>query len=1015
MRWRSLAVLAACVGAVCVIAAVPASGRTSESATSTYIVQLTLNPVVAYDGGVAGLAATKPKKGQKIDPDSGAVQAYVGHLKSTHDKALAKVGGGQKVYDFTYSYNGVAAKLTAEQAEQLEKSPDVLAVTREEEFTVDTSSTPAFLGLTAEGGLWEQLGGPTGAKSKDGTGAGENIVIGDIDSGIWPENKSFSDRDANGKLVYSQFQGWKAKCSPETEQWDSNLCNKKLISAAYFNAAWGGNEQMAKDRPWEFNSPRDYNGHGSHTASTAGGNNGVQATGAAATFGTVSGIAPRARIAVYKALWSTQDAATASGRTSDLVAAIDQAVADGVDAINYSISGSSTNFADPVEIAFLFAADAGIFVSESAGNNGPTTGTVAHPSPWTTTVAAGTHNRNGVGSVTLGNGVTYNGASVAKAVGPAPFIDSTAAGLPGADATKVALCYGATDNAGTAVLDPAKIAGKIVLCDRGVTARVNKSLAVQEAGGVGMIMVNTSPNSINADFHFVPTVHLNGCVTNPTPPPATTCAERDALKAYAATPGATATINQSTITFSDPAPLTASFSSRGPLTAGGGDVLKPDIIAPGQDILAAVAPPGNHGLEFSLYSGTSMSAPHVTGLAALLKQAHPDWSPMAIKSALMTSAGDVLDGPNTNPLVIFRQGAGHVRPNNATNPGLVFDSNANDWLAFLCGTTSAVQPSACTDLKKAGYSTDASDMNVPSIAIGDMAGTQTVTRSVRNVGNAPATYTPTVSGLSGATANVEPASLSINPGQTKTFTVSFARTTAALNAYTGGQLTWSDGAGGHSVRIPLVIRPVALATAAEVTSNGSPVSWTAKTGYAGTFAATVRGLVAATQTQFTVAKDPDGTFDPAVTTGTFSFNVSVPANTLFRTGIYEDAITPTGTDLDLFVYNGTTRVGQSSDGDSNEEVTRRTGAAAENLTVYVHGFETNGPSATGTLFSWVVPNVNNGNTTLSGVTSPSTIGGVQTHTASFSGLAPGTRYLGQVDYNDGSAIIGRTVLAVRTP
>ena len=165
--------------------------------------------------------------------------------------------------------------------------------------------------------------------------------------------------------------------------------------------------------PWEFMSVRDYNGHGTHTASTAGGNNGVPTTGPAAVFGTISGMAPHARIAMYKALWSTQAADTASGSTSDLVAAIDQAVADGVDVINYSISGTSTNFRDPAEIAFMYAAQAGIFVAASAGNSGPTTATVAHPSPWITTVAAGTHNRNGEGSVTLGNGVTYTGASVA--------------------------------------------------------------------------------------------------------------------------------------------------------------------------------------------------------------------------------------------------------------------------------------------------------------------------------------------------------------------------------------------------------------------------------------------------------------------------------------------------------------------------------------------------------------------------------------------------------------------------
>src|SRR4029453_6631913 len=170
---------------------------------------------------------------------------------------------------------------------------------------------------------------------------------------------------------------------------------QKLIGAQRFNAAWGGDAGLQRARQWEFASPRDYNGHGTHTASTAGGNHAVPLTGPAAVFGQISGMAPRARIAVYKGLWSTHDAALASGFSSDLVAAVDQAVADGVDVINYSISGTLTNFLDPVEVAFLFAADAGVFVAASAGNSGPTTSTVAHPSPWITTVAAGTHNRNG--------------------------------------------------------------------------------------------------------------------------------------------------------------------------------------------------------------------------------------------------------------------------------------------------------------------------------------------------------------------------------------------------------------------------------------------------------------------------------------------------------------------------------------------------------------------------------------------------------------------------------------------
>ncbi len=991
MRLRTTATLFAIAAAVALFV-VSGGVAVGGQEKGTYIVQMLQSPVVAYDGGIAGLAATKPAKGEKIDPLSAAVTKYVGYLKGAHDTTLAKVGGATKLYDYVYTYNGVAAKLTESQVALLQKQPDVLAVTPDELVTQDTSSTPAFLGLDAAGGLWSQLGGPTGGKNT--AGAGEGIVIGIVDSGIWPESKSFTDRDANGKLIFQQIPGWHGKCTPG-EGFNASMCNQKLIGGQYFNASWGGNAAVEAERPWEFMSVRDYNGHGTHTASTSGGNYGVQATGPAAAFGSVSGMAPRARIAAYKALWSTQDASTASGFTGDLVAAIDQAVADGVDVINYSISGTRTNFLDPVQVAYLFAADAGIFVSASAGNSGPSSSTVAHPGPWLTTVAAGTHNRSGSGSVTLGNAVTYSGASVATAVGPAPLVDSVNAGLLLAIPAQVELCYPGT-------LDPAVVTGKIVLCLRGAIARVDKSRAVLDAGGVGMILYNSPDSSLNADFHFVPTVHVNQ-------------ASGLAIKAYAATPSPTATINAATLTYADPAPFTTSFSSRGPLRAGGGDLLKPDVIAPGQDILAAVAPPGNAGRDFNLYSGTSMSAPHVAGLAALLKDLHPDWSPMAIKSALMTTGTDVLDGgtpaPNTNPVLIFRQGAGHVRPNSAADPGLVYDAGWNDWRGFL---RSRKLCTYCFGSAPAPVF-DASDYNSASIAIGDLAGVQTVTRKVTNVGSA-GTYTASVSGMSGSTTVVSPSSLTLGSGQTGTFTVAFTRTTATLNAYTGGQLTWSDGT--HNVRIPLVIRPVAIATPAGLSSNGAPISWQVITGYNGALNANVGGLVAATQTPWTVAQDPDQTFNPADPTGTFLYSTaSVPANTVFRAGFYEDALTPTGTDLDLYVYRcapACTLVGQSADGDSNEEVTHVNTGVAATYNVYVHGWSTNGPSASGTLFTWIVTTANAGNTTLSGV-GPATIGGVQTHTATFTGLVPATRYLGRVDYDDGAVLVGRTLLTVRTP
>lgn len=949
---------------------------------NAYIVQLAEQPVSAYRGGIAGYRATAPRRGQKIDPNAPDVVSYLAYLAQRQDQVLNGVGGGRKLYGYGYVFNGFAAELTPAQAERLAQTPGVLAVTRDEARQRDTSSTPGFLGLAGPGGLWER----TGFK-------GEGVVIGIVDGGIWPESQSFSDRTGSngnaskeGKLSYQQIPGWNGRCIPG-EAFNASMCNQKLIGARYYNAGWGGNAGIDAQLPWEFNSPRDFGGHGTHVASTAGGNENVPTTGPAAVFGSVSGIAPRARIAAYKVCWET--GAGGSCFTTDSVAAIDQAVADGVDVINFSISGSRTNFRDPVEIAFLFAADAGVFVAASAGNSGPTTSTVAHPGPWLTTVAAGTHNRDGQGSVTLGNGATYYGASVAAPVGSAPLIDSTAAGLPGADPTQVVLCYSSAD--GGNVLDPAKVAGKIVVCDRGVTARVNKSLAVKEAGGVGMILVNTSAASLNADFHAVPSVHLSHT-------------DRAAVKAYAAMSGATATINAATIVYNVDAPFTASFSSRGPLLAGSGDVLKPDLIAPGQDILAAVAPPGNSGRDFDLYSGTSMSSPHVAGLAALMKEAKPAWSPMMIKSALMTTGTDVLDGgtpaPNTNPVLIFRQGAGHVQPNSALDPGLVYDAGWNDWLSFLCGA----QPGGgCTGVTPI----DPSNLNQASIAIGDMAGVQTVKRRVTNVSGASLTVNATVSGMTGFTAVVSPSSLTLAKGETKEFSVTFARDTATLNAYTGGQLTWTGG--GYTVRSPIVVRPVALAAPASVSSNGGPISYPVTFGYTGSFTASARGLVAAATTSGTVADDPTDGACSLTTPNAQQVQVIIPAGTTYARFALFDADVSPGADIDLCVFRGTTLVGSSGSGTSAEEV-NLLNPAADTYTVVVQGWGVVGSSPY-KLHTWLLDSSAAGNMSVAAPGSGN-VGTVGTIGLSFSGLAAGTRYLGSVAYGGAAGMPNPTIVRV---
>ena len=951
----------------------PAAGPAVEK---VYIVQMIADPVASYRGGVMGYRPTAPLPGRKIDPNSPAVQAYAGYLETGQDEILARVGGKRKLYSYHFSYNGFAAKLTAAQAALLAKLPGVAAVSLDAVVTIDTASTPAFLGLDAPGGLWEQLGG-TGL-------AGDGVIIGVIDTGIWPESPSFSDRTGlngngskDGKLSYQQKQipGWHGRCVPG-EGFNASMCNQKLVGAQYFNAGLGGNAWVRANLPWEFNSPRDYNGHGTHTASTAGGNPNVALTGPAAALGSISGIAPHARLAIYKALWSKEDG-TASGAVSDLVAAIDQAVADGVDIINYSVSGTQDNFQDPVEIAFLYAARAGIFVAASAGNNGPAAGSVAHPSPWVTTVAASTHNRSAAGSVTLGNGTSYSGASLAAAVS-APLLNAAAAALPGADPTKAALCYAAVDNRGAAVLDPAKTAGKIIVCERGVTDRTSKSQAVLAAGGVGMLLVNTEPGSLNADLHFVPTVHLQST-------------DRAAIQAYAATPDAIATIQAADISGSAPAPFTAAFSARGPLQASA-DLLKPDLIAPGQDILAAVAPPGNAGRSFELYSGTSMSSPHVAGLAALLKQAHPTWSPMMIKSAMMTTGSDVLDSSSSDSAVIFSQGAGQIQPNRAVDPGLVFNSGWNDWLGFLCGTQ--LPAWYCTSYNVPVL--DPSDFNSPSIVISGLAGSQTVTRRVTNVARIATTYTSSYAGMSGVQVVVNPASLTLQPGETRSFTVTFTAGSQASDAYTGGQLTWQDGS--HVVRIPLLVQSIPLTAPAAIFSTGAPASYDVTFGYSGPFSASPRGLTAAS------------TYDGAVKTGDrVRFSINVPAgSTHARFSLFDAYATP-GSDLDLYVYLNGNFVGYSGSYTTSEEVDLPNPIPGL-YTVEIMGYTTSDPSNF-SLFAWILDSTAVGNMAVS---APSTAvsGSTTTITLTFSGLTPGIKYLGSVAYAGTAGLPAPTLVRV---
>ena len=491
--------------------------------------------------------------------------------------------------------------------------------------------------------------------------------------------------------------------------------------------------------------------------------------------------------------------------------------------MNHSIGATQDNFLDPVMVAFFNAAGAGVFVASAAGNAG-TVGSVTSPAPWLTTVAASTHNRTGRGSVTI-DGIKYDGLSYAAAV-DGTLVDAIGNGLSGANATLVRRCYSDVDqnpaNGIQPLLDPAKVANKIVVCDRGGNVLVDKSLAVKQAGGIGMVLTNApdSANTLFAIIHSVPAVHVPF-----------TAANYAAIHA-AAVAGKTASIARFTVDLTVPAPEIAAFSSRGPSPAANGDILKPDLSAPGVDILAAISPAGNNGRDFDSIQGTSMATPHVAGVAALMKELHPSWTPMAIESALMTTAYNLL-----GTVTPFNQGAGHIDPRKAADPGLVFDSGPANWIAFICGT-GQLTGALCTQVG----TIDPSGLNQASIAIGDMPGTQVVKRSVTSVGSGSETYAFSVEGLAGITATPSVPSFTIGPNGTQNWTVTFTRTTAALGSFSTGFVKWTSNK--HVVRVPVAIRPVAVAAPVEVSGTPSGISYSVSAGYIGTLNFAARGLVA---------------------------------------------------------------------------------------------------------------------------------------------------------------------------
>lgn len=971
-----------------------------------YIVVMKSDPLASYEGDVKGLKATKPAEGEQLETQSQDSQRYVKHLQTQQTDLVGDIG---VTPDNTYqvALNGFSADLSGEQVDALRASKDVLGVYPDEVRHPDAQTSTDFLGLgddrKGRGGVWQQTGGVEKA--------GEGVVVGVIDTGIAPEHPSFEGKKikkqkkqqsrhkgnqpyTDGTNVYfdksdgGQFQA----AMVEGQDWDTSDYSSKLIGGQYFYA---GAEAAGFDFQYDYLSPRDGDGHGSHTASTAAGNFKVDAAIEGVDFGTVSGVAPGAKVAAYKACYVGPDTTVTTDdicALSDLVAAIDQAVADGVDVINYSIGGgAASTVLSPEDLAFFNAAAAGVFVATSAGNDGPDPVTADHASPWYTTVAASTI-PTWEGTVQF-DGFEQAGASVSvpfgeSVTGPSiAAVDAAAAG-----AVDPQLCLPGT-------LDPAKVTGRIVVCDRGGNARAEKSQVVKDAGGIGMVLVNVpgGADSLDNDFHAVPTVHLNAV-------------HRAAVLAYVqgGVDRPITLVGENTTGVTTPTPQIAGFSSRGPMLADGSDVLKPDVAAPGVAILAATNNGPDEEPTFGILSGTSMASPHVAGLGALYLGEHPKATPAEIRSAMMTTAYDTVlpDGSkNTDP---FEQGAGQVDPKRYLNPGLLYLNGVKDWAAFLDGKGLSDFPGI--------EPIDGSDLNQASISIGSLASAQTVTRTVTSTEKGTFTAKASVPGVN---VKVTPQQLKFDkPGQTKTFTVTFDNKSAPVEEWATGSLTWKSAK--NSVRSPIAVFPVTADAPAEVTGTGVDGSTSVEItpGLDGDLALNLSGLTA-----YELLTDPDnpveghsGDENSGDANKDVAWIVDVPeGTTLSRFDL--DSSDDDGSDLDLTVYRVVSpddlryyENWQSATGSADEQVTVPAPTAGTYLVV-ANVYATTGPMTWDMSYANVQPAGDGAFTA-----TPNPIAAVRgektSYDLSWTGLTAGTRYLGLVQYGD-SAV--RTVVTVTTP
>lgn len=664
---------------------------------------------------------------------------------------------GQVTYEYNTVFNGLAvSRVSGASLDAITSIAGVTGIYLDQEMELTTDAGPQWIGAPT---IWNALGGQENA--------GEGVIVGILDSGIWPENPSFSDPDPNGNAYDEPTQSY--PCDLGSVQADGDDlgisfdCNNKIIGAYRFMATFEANRAFMDD---EFLTARDNDGHGSHTASTVAGNSNVSADALGGTLGIISGVAPRAQIIAYKVCGSVPGTSSCYG--SDSVAAVEQAILDGVSVINFSIGGGSDPYNDIVEQAFSVAYDNGVFVSASAGNSGPGADTVAHRGPWTMTVGASTHDRGYVANVVLESdtdSLTLDGVSITGGYGPAAVVlAADYDGLADTDPEK-GMCN-TPFPAGT-------FNGEIVVCKRGVIARVTKSFNVAEGGAGGLILYNPSLQTLNADSHWIPSIHIQD-------------ADGVALLDFLANNTNVVATLSGGIKATVQGDVMASFSSRGGPNQTLG-ISKPDVTAPGVNILAAVSPSVAEPLGvpsmYGLLSGTSMSSPHTAGAGALLKALHPDWTPGQIKSALMMTAtvDGVVKEDGVTPVDTFDAGSGRINLNAAGDPGLSISESVDNFYL---------------------HEGDLWNSNYPSLYFPSMPGQMTVQRTLHSELSYDAWWLLSVEAEDGLVVDV-PAVVAIRAGRDKTINIHVDASTVPVGEVRTAVVYLTHG--NHELRFPITI------------------------------------------------------------------------------------------------------------------------------------------------------------------------------------------------------------------